>query len=235
MCEIGQLSLQNDPSFRSCRVVASSNSVVMFVIIGVLLLSTQRIYEVECLQCNPFNFRSAADSNLYMKGYSKHRTPMIQRQRKYSSYSDAAHRQGLQFTVLPIAMSTKDDDTTAQESKKVGTTVMNETATITSTDSQTTTSSNNRSTLSKTLVLALPLMLKFALVLIIKFLTDLVVFPLLFTYRGARVMKRRISKLWNRWTSSTTTTSTGSNNEENDIVSLESYNANGSVPTSDQR
>jgi hypothetical protein len=71
-----------------------------------------------------------------------------------------------------------------------------------------------------------------------KLLTDLVVFPLLFTYRGARIMKRRLSKVWNRWTSSSSSSSTkatSSSNDQSDIINLESYNANSSTPISDQR
>jgi hypothetical protein len=50
--------------------------------------------------------------------------------------------------------------------------------------------------LARTLLLAVPLFCKFVIVLIIKFLTDLVVFPLLFLYRVARLTKRRILKMF---------------------------------------
>jgi hypothetical protein len=46
--------------------------------------------------------------------------------------------------------------------------------------------------LTRTFVLAVPLFCKFIIVLVIKFLTDLVVFPLLFLYRAARLLKRSI-------------------------------------------
>ena len=44
----------------------------------------------------------------------------------------------------------------------------------------------------KTVLLAVPLFCKFVIVLVIKFLTDLVVFPLLFLYRLARLAKRKV-------------------------------------------
>lgn len=44
------------------------------------------------------------------------------------------------------------------------------------------------------ILLAVPLFCKFVIVLLIKFLTDLVVFPLLWLYRLARLTKRRILK-----------------------------------------
>jgi len=47
-----------------------------------------------------------------------------------------------------------------------------------------------------TLLLAIPLLCKFFLVLGIKFLTDLVVFPLLFLYRMARVGKKKVLSLF---------------------------------------
>ncbi|GKY94781.1 hypothetical protein MPSEU_000443200 [Mayamaea pseudoterrestris] len=47
---------------------------------------------------------------------------------------------------------------------------------------------------ARTLLLAAPLFFKFVIVLCIKFLTDLVVFPLLFLYRMARLVKRKILK-----------------------------------------
>lgn len=46
--------------------------------------------------------------------------------------------------------------------------------------------------LTKTLLLAVPLFCKFVIVLMIKFVTDLIVFPLLFLYRAARMMKRKL-------------------------------------------
>jgi len=45
---------------------------------------------------------------------------------------------------------------------------------------------------TRTILLAVPLFCKFVIVLMIKFLTDLVVFPLLFLYRLARITKRKI-------------------------------------------
>ena len=125
-----------------------------------------------------------------------------------------------------VHLSTKDDDIAVQQTNLVTTKQGNDTNTSANDSSKLTT----RSSLSRTLVLAIPLMLKFALVLMIKFLTDLVVFPLLFTYRGIRVLKRRISKIWNRWTSSPTSTAVDST--EDSTLNLENYVANGSVPSS---
>lgn len=121
-------------------------------------------------------------------------------------------------------MSTKDDDIVIQQTNLAVTNSGNETNSSTNGSSRTI----NRSSLSRTLVLAVPLMLKFVLVLMIKFLTDLVVFPLLFTYRGTRVMKRRIFKIWNRWTSSSTTV----DSNEEVTLNLQNYVANGSSPMS---
>jgi len=50
----------------------------------------------------------------------------------------------------------------------------------------------------RTMLLALPLFFKFAIVLLIKFLTDLVVFPLLFLYRIARLTKRKVTGLFRK-------------------------------------
>lgn len=54
----------------------------------------------------------------------------------------------------------------------------------------------NSGGITHTLLLAVPLFCKFAIVLAIKFLTDLVVFPLLFLYKGCRLAKRRIFALF---------------------------------------
>ncbi|KAL7560461.1 hypothetical protein ACA910_020505 [Epithemia clementina (nom. ined.)] len=50
----------------------------------------------------------------------------------------------------------------------------------------------------KTALLAGPLFVKFVIVLLIKFLTDLVVFPLLWLYRLARLTKNKILKLFRK-------------------------------------
>lgn len=52
--------------------------------------------------------------------------------------------------------------------------------------------------MTATILLAVPLFLKFVIVLLIKFATDLVVFPLLWTYRLARMTKRRVYKLFKK-------------------------------------
>ena len=48
---------------------------------------------------------------------------------------------------------------------------------------------------TRTLLLAVPLFCKFVLVLMIKFVTDLIVYPLLLLYRGARITKRRVLRM----------------------------------------
>jgi hypothetical protein len=116
-----------------------------------------------------------------------------------------------------------DDDIAVQQTNTVATKSANETTSSLHGSSKRVI---NRSSLSRTLVLAVPLMLKFALVLMIKFLTDLVVFPLLFTYRGTRIMKRRILKMWDRWTSSSTPPAVDST--DGNALNLENYIANGS-------
>jgi hypothetical protein len=50
---------------------------------------------------------------------------------------------------------------------------------------------------TRTLLLAVPLFCKFVLVLMIKFVTDLIVYPLLLLYRGARITKRRVLRMFN--------------------------------------
>ena len=130
-------------------------------------------------------------------------------------------------TLLVLRMSTMDDDIAVQQTNAVASKSVNETASSARGSSK---RIINRSSLSRTLVLAVPLMLKFALVLMIKFLTDLVVFPLLFTYRGTRIMKRRILKMWDRWTSSSTPPAVDST--EGNALNLENYIANGSSESS---
>jgi hypothetical protein len=49
---------------------------------------------------------------------------------------------------------------------------------------------------TRTVLLAVPLFCKFAIVLFIKFLTDVIVFPLLFLYRMARLSKRKLLRLF---------------------------------------
>ncbi|EEC43790.1 predicted protein [Phaeodactylum tricornutum CCAP 1055/1] len=55
-----------------------------------------------------------------------------------------------------------------------------------------------KSGLAKAVLLAVPLFCKFVIVLCIKFLTDLVVFPLLWTYRLARLTKKKILGLFGK-------------------------------------
>jgi len=55
---------------------------------------------------------------------------------------------------------------------------------------------DSKGTVMKTILLAVPLFCKFVIVLVVKFLTDLVVFPLLFLYRLARLGKRRILRMF---------------------------------------
>lgn len=145
---------------------------------------------------------------------------------------DEFHRPGMclrQTRVLNVLkMSTKDDDIAVQRTELVGAKSVDATTSSSSDSGQ---RANNRGSLSRTLVMAVPLMLKFALVLMIKFLTDLVVFPLLFTYRGARIMKRRMTKIWNRWTSSPN--SAPVDNTAGESLTLETFSVNGSTPSSD--
>jgi hypothetical protein len=51
---------------------------------------------------------------------------------------------------------------------------------------------NNDRSLSRTIILAVPLFCKFVVILMIKFVTDLIVFPLLWTYRLVRMAKRKV-------------------------------------------
>ena len=79
-----------------------------------------------------------------------------------------------------------------------------------------------------TLFLAVPLMLKFVVVLVIKFLTDLVVFPLLFAYRLARLTKRKILGLFGVKTRSNSSSGDNSNKSTNGTNKLDDFHPNGS-------
>lgn len=126
----------------------------------------------------------------------------------------------------PLTMSSKSDDIGAEQLSATGAVSPNETMSSSGT-SEGSSSSVVSSSLSRTLLVAIPLMMKFVLVLIIKFLTDLVVFPLLLTYRAARLGKRRVVKIWKQWTSrSGKTRESGSAND----VDVEVYKPNGSAP-----
>jgi hypothetical protein len=60
---------------------------------------------------------------------------------------------------------------------------------------------------TRTLLLAVPLFCKFVLVLMIKFVTDLIVYPLLLLYRGARITKRRVLRMFNGGSSDSSSSS----------------------------
>lgn len=122
-----------------------------------------------------------------------------------------------------LSMSTKDDGIRAEPLNSIGTASTN----ATSTNSEASNSLGTRSSVSRTLLLAIPLMMKFALVLLIKFLTDLVVFPILLTYRAARLSKRRLVRIWTQWTSRSIASSKSGNVTD---VKIEVYKPNGAVP-----
>lgn len=126
----------------------------------------------------------------------------------------------------PLSISTKDDDVGAEESGVTGTVSPNATYTKPGI-SENSSGSVVPSSLSRTLLVAIPLMTKFALVLIIKFLTDLVVFPLLLTYRALRLSKRRMVKIWKQWMSWSSKTRESGTAKDFDI---EGYNPNGKAP-----
>jgi hypothetical protein len=125
----------------------------------------------------------------------------------------------------PVTMSTKDDDAGADQLRATGTVSLNTTLASPGT-SESSSRSGVPSSLSRTLLVAIPLMMKFALVLIIKFLTDLVVFPLLLTYRAARLSKRRIVKIWKQWTSWSSKTRESSSTND---IEIDGYRPNGSA------
>ena len=80
--------------------------------------------------------------------------------------------------------------------------------------------SRNTGGLTKTLILAVPLFFKFAIVLFIKFLTDLVVFPVLFFWRGCQVAKLRVLSLFGIESSKK---KKDTKNESNELSSTEYY------------
>jgi hypothetical protein len=126
----------------------------------------------------------------------------------------------------PLSMSTNDDDGGADQLSVTESVSPNDTIATPGT-SESSSSSSVPSSLTRSLLVAIPLMMKFALVLIIKFLTDLVVFPLLLTYRAARLTKRRIVKIWKQWTSWSGKTTESSTEIDLDV---EGYKPNGSAP-----
>jgi hypothetical protein len=63
---------------------------------------------------------------------------------------------------------------------------------------------------TRTLLLAVPLFCKFVLVLMIKFVTDLIVYPLLLLYRGARITKRRVLRMFNGGSDASSSSSSSS-------------------------
>lgn len=65
----------------------------------------------------------------------------------------------------------------------------------TTNDSKTEQSENVEKKRTRTVLLTIPLFCKFVVVLLLKFATDLVVYPLLFLYRLAGILKRKIKSL----------------------------------------
>jgi hypothetical protein len=65
----------------------------------------------------------------------------------------------------------------------------------TTNDSKTEESDEVEEKRTRTLLLTVPLFCKFVVVLLLKFATDLVVYPLLFLYRVAGVVKRKFKSL----------------------------------------
>lgn len=130
--------------------------------------------------------------------------------------------------------SVLDDDTTngpASDVSPIATT--SETAalkTSSSTTSKESTSSDGKMSsggVVRTLLLAGPLFCKFVIVLAIKFLTDLVVFPLLFLYRGIRLVKQRVLLIFGIDARKKPNNKKNKDNNEN----LNGYQPNGSVGT----
>jgi len=85
----------------------------------------------------------------------------------------------------------------AESSERYMTAVEEESNTESKVDHDTIKTKNgtDRVVTKKGILLAVPLFCKFVVVLAIKFATDLVVFPLLFLYRMARLAKRRFMRL----------------------------------------
>jgi hypothetical protein len=212
-------------SSTSCPVVGFASILSLVVATFVLI----QINGVKAFYCENRIERPAFTSTKIVYHHYLNIKSNGDKSRRSIEYGQTCNRQKFwQHTQQHTKMSTKDDDVTAAQTNVIQTSTINATTT-TSIDSPT--NINNRSSISRTLVLAIPLMLKFALVLMIKFLTDLVVFPLLFTYRAVRIMKRRMFKVWNHWTSSTTTSDHES--KEGTSLQLENFNANGSFASTD--
>jgi hypothetical protein len=222
---------------QSCFV--RSSMLQFATVLSLIALSSSQISEVAAFYCeNHIYFaclpltRKFHQHNLYISSNDgKARIIFFCNSRRMINRDPTCHRRTFwqhRKQITPFRMSTKDDDVAAAQSNLIQTNTMNATTTK---PFDSPTNSNSRSSLSRTLVLAIPLMLKFALVLMIKFLTDLVVFPLLFTYRAVRIMKRRVLKIWNHWTS--TSTSSDHYNNEGTTLQLENYNVNGSLPSID--
>ena len=79
-----------------------------------------------------------------------------------------------------------------------GSSEADETETQTSGDSNRRKSDNVEGQITKTLLLTVPLFCKFLVVLLLKFATDLIVYPLLFLYRLAGIVKRKFFGLFGK-------------------------------------
>ena len=90
----------------------------------------------------------------------------------------------------PTFLSMTAEESKDKEETDGGATAKNTEALLVEDDEDT----EGKRSLAKTILLTVPLFCKFVIVLLIKFVTDLVVFPLLFLYRLAGTVKRKIMK-----------------------------------------
>jgi hypothetical protein len=211
-----------------------------------LLIAMLEGYSAYTVRFQPASFGARQSTSCSKTAAEAHRTPMLQRRRQPPQEEAARQWQAL-FMTKPA-----DDDSTLSSSEDAGkvpssSTTGEETAaaSASSDDVAAAATANKNNTLSKrqrndvnqggiarTILVAIPLMCKFCLVLIIKFMTDLVVFPLLFLYRIARLSKRKLLQMFGRAGSGTTTNNSKENKTRSSSSGLNDVHPNGSGPAS---
>lgn len=152
-----------------------------------------------------------------INGFSVVSTTRIQQQQQHTLYGSPA--QSLEFyrsaatflcssasssedtdDVLPKQQQQNDDETSSPDALEQPSFSSQQLSTQDNNSSSTSSSNSLRKKkqqqqswgVTKTILLTVPLFFKFLVVLVIKFMTDLVVFPLLFSYRMCRRAKRKV-------------------------------------------
>lgn len=134
---------------------------------------------------------------LPVDGFSVSPTTVIRRQ--HTPYgSSPSHLFPTANSRHTVFLSSPSDDTDDLSKQTDETTPADASETSNKLSSTKDSSSQDRSWgVTKTILLTVPLFFKFLIVLVIKFMTDLVVFPLLFSYRMCRRAKRKVLGVFN--------------------------------------